>query len=121
MTMTRVPVSPETVTVLGSRVKATDAAWLGLDLANAEPRTQNTLSLFVFGPDGAGLDLHLDVPWCHPDDQTGSPADFDCRYRVRPRMEPGKRWKGKMVKSVAFERWRGEWFIAVETGRITNG
>lgn len=111
----RVPVSPETITVLGYRVKATSPAWTGLDLVNAEPRTQSTLWLAVAGQDEAPPDIHLDVPWCHPDDRArGAPAD-DCRYRVRPRMTPGKRWKGRLVKSVAFERWQGKWFIAIET------
>lgn len=112
--MIRVPVSHETVTVLGSRVKANSPAWTGLDLANAEPRVQSSLMLTVIGPGEAPLDIHLNVPWCHPDDRTGSPDDFDCRYRVRPRMEAGKRWKGKKVVAVAFERWDGKWWIAVE-------
>lgn len=111
----RIAVGPETITVLGHKVKATDPSWTGLDLANAEPRTQNTLSIACFGPNDAGVDIHLDVPWCHPADQTGRPEDFDCRYRVRPRMEVGKKWKGKIVKSIAFERWDGQWFIAVTT------
>ncbi len=113
--MKRVPVSPETITVLGHRVKPTDPMWTGLDLDNAEPRTQNTLSLACFGQDEAGIDIHLDVPWCHPEDRARG-HDFDCRYRVRPKMEAGKKWKGKMVKSVAFERWTGKWYLAIEFG-----
>lgn len=113
--MIRVPVEPSTVEVLGNKVKEDSPMWRGLDLANAEPRVQSTLFLFLIGEGEAPLDIHLNVPWCHPEDQSGSPEDFDCRYRVRPRMQPRKKWKGKLVKSVAFERWDGKWFIAYET------
>ena len=108
--MIRLPVSPETCTVNGNRVKATDASWAGLDLANAEPRVQNTLALAVAGQDAAPPDIHLTVPWRHPEDG----GDFDCRYRVRPKMEAGKKWRGQKVRSVAFERWDGKWFLAIE-------
>lgn len=107
----RVPVSPATTTVLGYRVKATSPMWAGLDLSKAEPRMQTTLELAFFGAD-AVTDIHLDVPWCHPEDQARGGEWV--KYRVRPRMEAGKRWRGKVVKSVAFERWNGEWAIAVE-------
>lgn len=109
--ITRVPVSPETVTVLGYRVKPDDPMWLGLDLANAEPRTQASILLMMIGED-APEDIHLCVPWNHPDDTANGIYD-DCRYRVRPRMQAGKRWRGRLVKSVAFERWNGEWLIAL--------
>ena len=112
--MERFPVSPETVTVLGNRVKETSPAWTGLDLARAEPAVQNTMFLMICGAADAPRDKHLRVPWCHPEDQTGSPDDFDCIYRVRPRMEPGKKWKGRKVKEVDFERWNGKWWLAVE-------
>lgn len=108
--MQRLPVNPETVTVLGHKVKATNPIWAGLDLANAEPRTQNTMALACFGSEEADIDIHLSVPWKHPDDS----GPFDCHYRVRPRMESGKKWKGRKVKSVAFERWSGQWFLAIE-------
>lgn len=111
--MMRVPVSPENVTVLGYRVKATNPMWSGLDMAKAEPRTQTTIELACFGSVAAPLDIHLRVPWRDPDDR--SCEESDCWYRVRPRMEVGKKWKGKVVKSVAFERWNGEWFLAIET------
>lgn len=107
----RVPVSPKTVTVLGYRVKKDDPMWSGLDLINAEPRMQSTLMLAVAGTADAPQDIHLNVPWKHPDD-----ADYsdECRYRVRPRMEIGKRWKKKRVTNVSFERWDGVWYIAIE-------
>lgn len=113
--MIRVPVAPETVTVLGNKVKAADASWLGLDLDKAEPRVQASVLMMMLGPNDAPLDIHLNVPWCHPDDRADGMDDDDCTYRVRPRMQPGKKWKGKLVKSVAFERWDGKWFIAIET------
>ena len=113
-TIERLKVSPEVVTVLGNKVRETSPAWRGLDFANAELRTQTTIMIHIVGPDEAPRDVHLNVPWCHPDDQTGNPDDFDCRYRVRPRMAPGKKWKGRLVRRVDFERWNGDWFIAVE-------
>lgn len=110
--ITRVPVAPETITVLGYRVKADDPRWLGLNLAKAEPRMQASLMLAIAG-DEAPEDIHLSVPWCHPDDRANGMDDDACRYRVRPRMKSGKRWKGRKVVSVAFERWNGKWFIAI--------
>lgn len=113
--MERVQVTPETVTVLGNRVKATDPMWVGLNLSRAEPATQSCLFLMICGPDDAPIDIHLRVPWCHPEDQDGTDEDWnDCVYRVRPKMEVGKRWKGRVVKSLAFERWNGTWWIAFE-------
>jgi hypothetical protein len=120
--MERVLVSPETVTVLGYKVKAGRPIWEGLFMDRAEPATQSTLMLAVCGPHEAPLDIHLRVPWCHPEDRDGTDNDWnDCIYRVRPRMEVGKKWKGKMVKSVAFERWDGKWWIAYEVGPVANG
>lgn len=86
---TTLPVSPETVTVLGYRVKADSPAWLGLDLSRAILREQNTLELVLFGKDAAPPDHHLDVPWCHPQDQPHGWRD-GCMYRVRPRR---KAWR----------------------------
>jgi hypothetical protein len=101
--------------VLGNKVKATDPMWAGLDLNRADLLCQSSLAIACFGPDGAPPDMHLSVPWCHPEDQTGSPDDFDCWYRVRPRMEVGKKWKGKRVAGVCFELYGGKWFLAIET------
>lgn len=71
----RLPVTPETVTVLGYPVKATDPAWTGLDFAHAEIR-ENGL---VEG------DHHLRVPWAHRQDR----PDYwmGTHYRVRPRRK----------------------------------
>lgn len=109
--MIRVPVEPSNVEVLGNKVKATDVMWTGLDMAKAEPRVQSTLWLAIAGQEEAPLDIHLCVPWEHPEDKKDG-IDSETRYRVRPRMQPGKRWKGQMVKSVAFEMWDGKWYIA---------
>lgn len=75
-------IGPDTVTVLGSRWKA-DAPWAGLDFSRAILREQNTAELALLGPEKASPDHHLDVPWCHPDDQ---PEGWDdgMMYRVRP-------------------------------------
>lgn len=85
-------VSPETVTVNGYRYKATDPAWIGLDFTTAEIRYW----------DKPPNDPRLRVPFCHPLDQ---PCDEDtlCYYRVYPIAEPGKRWKRRLVESVAIE------------------
>ncbi len=108
----RVPVDHETVTVNGSKWRAT-APWSGLCFDLAEPAVQSTLMLAICGSQEAPIDIHLNVPWCHPDDQDGTPEDWtDCVYRVRPRMEIGKKWKGENVNFVAFERWQGKWFVA---------
>lgn len=121
MSVIRIPVDPTTITVLGNRVKETEPMWTGLDLANAEPRTQSSLMLLVCGRDKAPEDVHLCVPWNHPQD-TKDGIDGECRYRVRPRVEVGKKYKGKRVTSVAFERWDGKWWIAirVEERQKTN-
>ena len=94
---TTLPVSPETVTVLGNRVKPTSPAWLGLDFSRAILRERNTLSMALLGPD-APEDHHLDVPWCHPLDQPHGWRD-GAMYRVRPRrdgwrfVKEGETWK----------------------------
>lgn len=112
--MKRLPVDATTCTVNGSHFKASSPVWGGLKMEDAEPRVQSTLMLAVCGQEDAPVDIHLDVPFCHPADRTGDDAaDFDCRYRVRPKMEPGKNWKGKKVGHVAFERWCGKWWLVV--------
>lgn len=108
----RVRVSPETCTVLGSKVKETDPRWTGLDLSRAAVLTQSNLMRWIAGSD-APYDLHLNVPWWHPMD--GIPPDPpDMWYRVRAKMEPGKKWKGRKIKSVAFEKSNGDWWIAID-------
>lgn len=85
-TATRRPVTAANSTVLGSCWPKSSPAWRGLYFDRAIVRTQSTLLRCVVGPD-APHDLHLDVPWKHPDDE-GEP---DCVYRVRPRWEIGER------------------------------
>lgn len=98
----RIPVEPQNIEVLGYRVKADDPAWTGLDWSKAE---------VVNRPGGWSW---LRMPWCHPDDQTGDPEDFDCIYRVYPRAEPGQRWQRKVVKGTSFVNVDGKWFIDIE-------
>ena len=107
--MKRYPVNAQTCTVNGSHRKAGGPAWLGLDMTMAEPRQQSTIMMAVIGGK-APQDVHLRVPFRHPDDA----IDPETFYRVRPKAEIGKKWKGATVKSVAFERWDGKWWIAVE-------
>jgi hypothetical protein len=108
----RLPITPETVTVLGRRVKANSPMWAGLDLANADLRMQASILLMTIGPD-APVDLHLSAPWWHPEDGP-PPSPPEMWYRVRPRMQPGKKWKGRKVQTVQFERWSGKWCLAIE-------
>lgn len=104
------PVSPETCRVNGYLCKASDIMWRGLDLSRATVRKQSTLMLFVLGPDEAPYDLHLDVPWEHPDDT----VDDGLRYRVRPRMRRGGRWQGRRVRNVSLRQMQAGWAIDVE-------
>jgi hypothetical protein len=97
MKIERYPVAPDTIEVLGHKVKATDAAWTGLDWSRVVSAEKTRLR----------------VLWCHPDDQTGSPDDFDCVYAIYPRAEPGKRWRRRMVDDVWFEFDDGRWFVTV--------
>ena len=106
--MNRYKVSPKNITVNGWIVTPKHPAWLGLDMSKAEPRQNSALMMSVLG-DAAPVDAHLSVPFQHPSDTT----NWGVSYRVRPRMEPGGEWRGRIVKSVAFERWDGEWYIAV--------
>ena|ERR1043166_3164719 len=112
--MLRALVTHKTVTVNGS-VWRESAPWSGLSFERAKPRVQSTMMMAVCGSTEAPLDIHLDVPWCHPADQTDTPEDWnDCVYRVRPRMEVGKKWKGKKITFVAFENWDGKWYVAYD-------
>lgn len=84
----RLPITPGTVEVLGSRWTNRTYAWAGLRFHEAVLREQSTLMLMLCGKD-APPDHHLDVPFCHPDDEPSEPADTV--YRVRPR-DPGYRF-----------------------------
>lgn len=109
----RFPIAPDTVTVLGHRVREHEPRWRGLDFQKATLRTQSTLMLAVCGKD-APYDLHLNVPFCYP----GEPPELyeGVKYRVRPIAEPGKRWRRRMVQDVAIEPAPGKtppWEIVV--------
>jgi hypothetical protein len=90
------PVTPDTVTVLGSRVKADCPMWRGLDWSDVILRERNTLEMALLGPK-ASEDHHLDIAWAHPAD--GKRACAGCRYRVRPRrkgwrfVQQGDEWR----------------------------
>jgi len=97
------PIEPSTVTVLGYRPRdAADARWAGLHFGSphVKLRSQSTLMLSCLGPKDAPYDLHLAVPWSHPDDGYD---DEDCVYRVRPRASAGRKWLGRKVEAVAIE------------------
>lgn len=101
----RLPIDATTCTILGNHYKQTDAAWTGLDLARAELRKWPG-------------DHHLAIPWAHPEDQArfGDNPDHWAIYRVRPKMEPGTKWKGHKVKSVGFAMADDAWWIEIEVG-----
>lgn len=84
---TRRVVKASNSTVLGSRVRASSPAWAGLRFDEARVRTRSTLMMAVAGA-AAPHDLHLDVPWDHPEDRARG-LDSGCIYRVRPDLEPG--------------------------------
>ena len=112
----RYPISPDTVEVLGSRWAADTPAWKGLGFSHpaAEVRMQSTLMLALCGST-APYDLHLDVPFEHPDDGP-IPDPPDMYYRVRPRAEAGGRWRGRKVIAVAIHPDAARdppWHIAV--------
>lgn len=103
------PVTPMTCAVLGSKAKSVDdPLWAGLlfDHPAAQVRTQSTLMVWVCGPDKAPFDLHLNVPWVHPTDAARGMAweDDRCMYRVRPKIETGRKWRGRSVSDVKIER-----------------
>lgn len=108
------PVAPDTVTVNGSRYRGDRAGWQGLYLDSAELLTGSLWS---------ARDLHLEVPWMHPDDAAkmagAAPGDgWWAYYRVRPIAEPGKTWRRRKVAAVAFEREAGygRWMVKVTYG-----
>lgn len=117
-TVETLPVGPDTCSVNGSRYKANSPVWLGLDFSRAEIRTQSWLMVGMLGSHEASYDLHLNVPFCHPDDQPGGWED-GTYYRVRPLMEPGRKWKGRKVSDVAIKRdddRNPPWVIEVRYG-----
>ena len=91
-TAREVPVSPATVTVLGSRVSASCPSWRGLDFSQAEVLEHATIMTALVGPD-APDDHHLNVPFAHPDDPPG--LWEGCMYRVRPRRKGWRFHRGE--------------------------
>lgn len=93
-TQTRRVVAPANCTVNGYRVRAANPAWKGLlfDHPECQLRTQSTIMQAIAGAD-AHFDLHLDVPFLHPDDAARGRKweDDECFYRVRPIVERGDR------------------------------
>jgi hypothetical protein len=113
MQIERLHVSPETVTVLGYKVKPNDARWAGLDFSDVEVLHQSTLMMAIAGKE-APIDLHLSVRWNHPED-TKAGIDSGCRYRVRPQAEVGKKHNGRRIEMVGFELIDGKWYVAIGT------
>lgn len=77
-----IPVHPLTVRVLGSQWTAS-SPWAGLDFSRAVILEQATIMVWAVGSETAPADHHLNVPWCHPDDQPEGWAE-EMKYRVRP-------------------------------------
>lgn len=115
MPMTREPVSPETCTVLGYRIRKRNVTmWTGLDLSRAEFRQTASIMDWVCGGVGKGPpDPHLRVPWKHPADPPPD-EDDEMWYRVRPRRKRG---------FIGFERdMHGAWWIvrAATAGKVDS-
>lgn len=87
-TQTRRILTRNNSTVLGDRWGA-KSPWDGLDFTRAVPRTQSTMMRFIAGA-AAPRDIHLDVPFLHPQDAANGMAWDGCVYRVRPQWEPGE-------------------------------
>jgi hypothetical protein len=95
------PIGPATVTVLGHVWKPGDP-WAGLDFSRATLR---------MGSIWSNDDYHLQVPWCHPDDQdeTWGTAAYepDTFYRIRPSR---KGWR--------FVQVDGVWMVTKEPANV---
>ena len=111
--MLKLKVGPQAATVNGSHYRTGSAVWRGLKMSEAEPRAQSAMMVAVCGADRAPIDIHLQSPFRDHDDDG---LDATVFYRVRPKMEAGKKWKGRMVDFVCFEKIDGEWWIAVKLG-----
>lgn len=88
-TQTRRVLTRNNSTVLGDRWGA-KSPWVGLDFTVAKPRTQSSLMLCIAGGD-APRDIHLDVPFLHPEDAARGMEWDGTVYRVRPQWEAGDR------------------------------
>lgn len=77
-------------TVLGYPAKS---YWPHLLWEHARPRDKSSLMTIIAGPDEAPSDVHLSVPFRHPDDHPDRGWEIDpddlAWYRVRPIWEPG--------------------------------
>lgn len=92
---TRRVVTARNSTVLGEPCGERSPAWTGLLFGHPECRARRTSTLMEFVGAVAGKpapeDIHLSVPWVHPEDAANGRAwEYDqCLYRVRPRIERG--------------------------------
>lgn len=115
----RLPVTPETSTVLGDRVTADSISWRGLDWRCVMPDHGPN----AFQPEGGG---YLHVGWAHPDDGCDLSWYEGVRYRVRCRHEVGQRLhvgeRYAYVLSVEAEEAPGGWWWVVGYGaRVAEG
>jgi hypothetical protein len=84
-TQTRRVLTQNNSTVLGERWGRA-SPWSGLDFSRGVPRTQSSIMCYIAGAD-APRDVHLDVPFLHPQD-AASGMDWDgVVYRVRPQWQ----------------------------------
>ena len=88
----RIPVTAETSTVLGHRAKP---YWPNLYFDHAQVRRQSLVGALM----GLASDVHLSVPWRHPNDAQ-MPLDECARYQVRCRWEGGQQVRVKGVPRV---------------------
>lgn len=85
-TMTRREVLPGNSTVLGYPSKS---YWDGLQFDHAIVRGKSSMMVALVGTDAAPDDVHLSVPYRHPDDPKVWKIEQLARYRVRPKWEVG--------------------------------
>ncbi len=112
----RIPITAETSTVLGYRAKP---YWPNLHFDHAQVRRQSLVGALA----GLPSDVHLAVPWRHPDD-AWMPLEDCGRYSVRCRWGTGQelRLKGTPRARVASVRPEqsadGVWWWAVERSDV---
>ena len=86
-TQTRRPVDWKNSTVLCYPAKK---YWLNLRFDEAQVRSDNPVFMLATGKHVPGRDVHLSVPFAHPDDSHRDSEDLGW-YRVRPKWEVGDR------------------------------
>lgn len=115
-TQTRRVVVPGNSTVLGYPVSHSKRYWPHLWFQHARPHRKNVILAMMVGKplSEVGDDVHLSVPFQHPEDPVEDDIDDMPQYRVRPIWEPGDRlWVKETVRVLGRERG-DKWECCVE-------